>query len=150
MSHVANVEVEINDLTALKTACGKLGLEFVQGQTTYKWFDRYLADSNVGRQTVRDGFRPEDFGKCEHAIRVPGSNYEVGVVKNPTGNGYRLIYDEYGSQGRAITKRLGGTQLTKLKTEYGVARATRHLRRNGYRVVRRVLANGTVKLTGVQ
>ena len=150
MSHVANVEVEINDLTALKTACGKLGLEFVQGQTTYKWFDRYLADSNVGRQTVRDGFRPEDFGKCEHAIRVPGSNYEVGVVKNPTGNGYRLIYDEYGSQGQAITKRLGGTQLTKLKTEYGVARATRHLRRNGYRVVRRVLANGTVKLTGVQ
>ena len=150
MSHVANVEVEINDLTALKTACGKLGLEFVQGQTTYKWFDRYLADSNVGRQTVRDGFRPEDFGKCEHAIKVPDSNYEVGVVKNPTGNGYRLIYDEYGSQGRAITKRLGGTQLTKLKTEYGVARATRHLRRNGYRVVRRVLANGTVKLTGVQ
>jgi hypothetical protein len=150
MSHVANVEVEINDLTALKTACDKLGIEFVQGQTTYKWFDKYLADSDIGRQTVRDGFKPEDFGTCEHAIRVPGSNYEVGVVKNPTGNGYRLIYDEYGSQGQAITKRLGGTQLTKLKTEYGVARATRHLRRNGYRVVRRVLANGTVKLTGVQ
>ena len=150
MSHVANVEVEINDLTALKTACGKLGLEFVQGQTTYKWFDRYLADSNVGRQTVRDGFRPEDFGKCEHAIKVPGSDYEVGVVRNPTGNGYRLIYDEYGSQGQALTKRLGGTQLPKLKTEYGVARASRHLRRNGYRVVRRVLSNGTVKLTGVK
>jgi len=150
MSHVANVEVEINDLTALKTACDKLGLEFVQGQTTYKWFDRYLADSNVGRQTVRDGFRPEDFGKCEHAIKVPDSNYEVGVVKNPTGNGYRLIYDEYGSQGQVITKRLGGTQLTKLKTEYGATKAQRHLQRSGYRVVRRVLANGQVKLTGVK
>jgi hypothetical protein len=150
MSHVANVEVEINDLDALRKACDKLGLEFVQGQTTYQWFNQYLADSNVGRQTVRDGFKPEDFGKCEHAIKVPDSNYEVGVVKNPTGNGYRLIYDEYGSQGQAITKRLGGTQLTKLKTEYGVARASRHLRRNGYRVVRRVLSNGTVKLTGVK
>tara|TARA_R110000824_G_scaffold215949_2_gene402511 strand:+ start:3108 stop:3560 length:453 start_codon:yes stop_codon:yes gene_type:complete len=150
MSHVANVEVEINDLTALKTACDKLGLEFKQGQTTYEWFNSYLADSDVGRQTVRDGFKPEDFGKCEHAIKVPGSEYEVGVVKSPTGNGYRLIYDEYGSQGQAITKRLGGTQLTKLKTEYGVARATSHLRRNGYRVARRVLANGTVKITGVQ
>jgi hypothetical protein len=104
----------------------------------------------VGRQTVEDGFKPEDFGNGEHAIAVPGSDYEVGVVKNPTGNGYRLIYDEYGPHGRAITKRLGGRQLTKLKTEYGVARATSHLRRNGYRVVRRVLANGTVKLTGVQ
>jgi len=150
MSHVANVEVEINDLTALKTACGKLGLTFLEGKRTYKWFDRYLADSDVGRQTVEDGFKPEDFGKGEHAIKVPGSEYEVGVVKNPTGNGYRLIYDEYGSQGQAITKRLGGRQLTKLKTEYGVARATRHLQRSGYRVVRRVLANGTVKLTGVQ
>ena len=150
MSHVANVEVEINDLAALKTACEKLGVEFVEGQRTYAWYDKYLADSDVGRQTVQDGFRPEDFGTCEHAIKVPGSSYEVGVVKNPTGTGYRLIFDEYGPQGRAITSRLGGTQLTKLKTEYGVARATRHLRRSGYRVTRRVLANGTVKLTGVQ
>ena len=64
MSHVANVEVEINDLAALKTACTKLGIEFVEGQTTYAWYDRYLADSDVGRQTVQDGFKPEDFGKC--------------------------------------------------------------------------------------
>ena len=150
MSHVANVEVEINDLAALKSACAKLGIEFMEGQRTYAWFDRYLADSNVGRQTVRDGFRPEDFGKCEHAIKVPGSRYEIGVVKNPRGNGYRLIYDEYGQQGKVITDRLGGTQLTKLKSEYGAVRATRHLQRQGYRVARRVLANGTIKITGVQ
>ena len=150
MSHVANVEVEINDLAALKSACAKLGIEFMEGQRTYAWFDRYLADSNEGRQTVRDGFRPEDFGKCEHAIKVPGSRYEIGVVKNPRGNGYRLIYDEYGQQGKVITDRLGGTQLTKLKSEYGAVRATRHLQRQGYRVARRVLANGTIKITGVQ
>ena len=150
MSHVANVEVEINDLTALKTACATLGIEFVEGQKTYAWYGRYLADSDVGRDTVDSGFRAADFGTCEHAIKVPGSNYEVGVVTNPAGNGYRLIYDEYGVHGKAITTRLGGTQLTTLKTEYGVARATRHLQRSGYRVVRRVLANGTVKITGVQ
>ena len=150
MSHVANVEVVIQDLKALQSACAELGLHFKHGQKKYEWFDQYLADSDVGRQTVRDGFDPETFGKCEHAIGVPGSRYEIGVVKNPNGVGYRLIYDAYGHNGRRISERLGGTQLPKLKTEYGAFKAKQHLQRSGYRVVRRVLANGQVKLTGVK
>ena len=55
MSHVANVEVEIQDLVALKAACAALGVEFVQGQQTYEWFGKYLADSTIGRQTVSSG-----------------------------------------------------------------------------------------------
>ena len=150
MSHVANVEVVIQDLQALQSACAALGLHYKHAQRSYAWFNEYLADSDVGRQTVRDGFDPETFGTCEHAIGVPGSDYEIGVGKNPNGVGYRLIYDAFGHNGRRITEYLGGTQLAKLKTEYGATKAHRHLQRSGYRVVRRVLANGQIKLTGVK
>ena len=107
MSHVSNLALEIHDLDVLKTACEDNGLTFVEGQRTYKWFGRFLNDSDVGRSTVDSGFNPEDFGKCEHAIRVPGSQYEIGVVKNPSGDGYRLIYDEWGTGGEQIAKKCG-------------------------------------------
>ena len=42
MSHVANVEVSINDLSALQSACAVLGLHFKHGQCTYKWFGKFL------------------------------------------------------------------------------------------------------------
>lgn len=37
MSHVSQIELEINDLSILKQACQRLGLEFCENQTTYKW-----------------------------------------------------------------------------------------------------------------
>ena len=150
MSHVANVEIEINDLSALQSACAALGLHWKHGQRTYEWFGKFMNDWHTGDAAVENGYDAKTFGQCEHAISVPGSDYEIGVVKNPNGTGYRLIYDVYGHHGRAISKKLGGTQLTKLKTEYGATKAQRHLQRSGYRVVRRVLANGQVKLTGVK
>ena len=36
MSHVANVEVEVQDLEILKRACDTLGLEFREGQKTWE------------------------------------------------------------------------------------------------------------------
>ena len=145
MSHVSNLVLEILDLDVLKTACNQMGLTFVENQKTYAWYGTYLADSDVGRSTVTSGFNPEDFGKCEHAITVPGSSYEIGVVRNPSGNGYRLIYDEYG-QGQSIAKHCGGTDLPRIKQSYAEARATKHVVRQGYRVTRRVLANGRVEI----
>ena len=44
MSHVSTINVEIRDLEALKEACKVLGLEFKEGQKTYKWFGRHVGD----------------------------------------------------------------------------------------------------------
>ena len=148
MSHVANVEVEIQDIESLRDACKRLGLQFKEGQRTHEWFGKFMNDWNTDDAAASNGYDPKTFGTCSHAIGVPESNYEIGVVRNPKGSGYRLIYDTWGANGKAITSRLGGTHLTKLKTEYGAARATKHLRRSGYRVARRVLSNGLVKITG--
>jgi hypothetical protein len=150
MSHVASVELVINDIASLKKACENIpSLTFMEGQTTHEWYGKFLADSDVGRQTARE-FDAETFGKCEHAIKVEGADYEIGVVKNPTGSGYRLIYDQWGSGGKRIASACGGEGLTKIKTEYGAVRTSRHLQRQGYRVIRRVMANGQLKITGVK
>jgi hypothetical protein len=149
MSHVASVELVINDIDSLEVAANKLGCRFMSGKKEHRWYGEFLADSDIGRQTAEE-FNAKTFGTCEHAIEVPGSDYDIGVVKNPTGTGYRLIYDQYGPHGRAIAEKLGGQSLTKLKSEYGAVRATRHLQRQGYRVIRRVLANGQIKLSGIR
>jgi len=152
MSHVANVEVEINDLASLKVACHQLGVEFREGQKSYEWYGEFLNDWNSKNAAVNNGYDSSTFGTCEHAIHIPGVNYEVGVVKNPNGTGYRLQYDSWGgggSEGKAIQNKLGGMHLSKMKTEYSAAVATKFLQRQGYRgVVRRVLANGKIQIKG--
>jgi hypothetical protein len=65
MSHVASVELVINDIASLKKACENIpSLTFMEGQTTHEWYGKFLADSDVGRQTARE-FDAETFGKCE-------------------------------------------------------------------------------------
>ena len=75
MSHISKIELEVKDLGVLRKACSRLNLEFVQDQKTFKWYGR---DS-----------------KCNHAIKVPEANYEIGVLK--TGENYELQCDYYDS-----------------------------------------------------
>jgi hypothetical protein len=59
MSHITKIDLLIKDLDALDKACGKLGLELVRGQKT---------------------FRAYRAGTCEHGIRAVDSPnaYEIG------------------------------------------------------------------------
>jgi len=93
MSHVATIAIEIRSLDALKAAVKELGCEWREGQTTYKWYGR-----SVGDYPMPKGMTAEMLGKCSHVIKVPGVNYEVGVVKLPNGS-YTLAYDFYGYDG---------------------------------------------------
>ena len=95
MSHVANVKLEVHDLDALREAVGKIdGLTWCEGQTTYQWYGKWLNDWHGDQAAADSGFDPATFGQCEHAIKADGATYEIGVVPNPTGKGYRLIYDK--------------------------------------------------------
>src|SRR5690349_5684210 len=130
MSHVATVEVHIQDLVALKAAAAALGLEFVEGQTTFKWYGQHVGDYPLPK-----GFRVRDMGRCEHTIRLPNdpNAYEVGVVRRRDGNpGYLLMYDFW--QGGFGLEAAIGHQATKLKQRYAAEVAAKQARKQGFRV----------------
>lgn len=95
MSHVANISTAglEYDLDAIKHLCQWQGWEFLEGQQTYAWFGR-----SVGDYPIPEGYNVDDLGKCEHAIRLPGCSYEVGVVKGQNG-GWVIMADFWQSGG---------------------------------------------------
>lgn len=132
MSHVAKIELEINDLDALKAACQRLGLEFCCGQTTYRWYGEF-----VGDHPLPEGLTVQDLGRCDHAIRVPGASYELGVLKR---NGkYLLLWDFWGEGG---LERVLGRNAGKLKQAYAIERTRREAMRKGYRITESKTRNG--------
>lgn len=104
MSHLSTIRTVIKDLDALKAACVDLGFTFLEGKKTFSWFGKFMNDWNDERSAVAQGFDPATFGQCEHAISVPGSTYELGVVR--TDDGWRLLMDEWGP-GRTIVEQAG-------------------------------------------
>ena len=117
MSHISKIEVEVNDLGSLGQACRRLGISLVKGQKTFKWYGA-------------------EAGKCDHAIKVPGANYEIGVIK--TGNAYELQCDYFDAGiGKAIGQK-GGL----LKQAYAVERTKAEARRKGYTVIEQKTSSG--------
>jgi len=116
MSHISKIELEVNDLGVLNQACSQLGLIFMRDQKTFKWFSQGSA--------------------CDHAIKVPGARYEIGVL-NQNGR-YELACDYYDS----TIEQAIGSQGGLLKQAYAVARTKIEARRKGYSVIQRKTNNG--------
>ena len=116
MSHISKVTTKLQCLESLKLACKRLGFEFVQGQQRYAWFGRFVGDS-----PMPEGLTVDDLGKCDHAIKVPGAKYEVGVCK--VDGGYELRWDYYGPGG--LMEPLGGQKAGKLVQAYAAAKLVR-------------------------
>ena len=131
----------MKDLEALKTAVRKLGLEWREGQQNFRWYGRFMNDSQVPQ-----GFSPNEYGKCLHAIAVPGNSqaYEVGVVRNPNGHGWSLLWDAWNG-GFGLQERVG-EKACRLKQRYAAEVATKQARRQGFRVSERVQADGKIRL----
>ena len=139
MSHVAKIEIEIKDLEALEAACKRLGFSLVREQKTFAWFGKH-----VGDYPLPEGFSVSDMGRCEHAIKVPGASYEVGVVKRRDGRpGYTLLWDFFKSGNLA---KYVGDNGQKLVQAYGVESATRAARRQGYSVTETAREDGSIVL----
>jgi hypothetical protein len=144
MSHVALVDIEIKSIDDLKAACKRLGFEFHENKTTYKWWGRWYNDYHAEDAAYLNGVKPEDYGKCLHAIHVPGCQYEVGVIARPDGKpGFSLIWDFMDTQ---LQTALGGQTADKLRQNYATAAAISAARKQGFRVSEQKQANGAVKL----
>ena len=116
MSHISKIELQVNDLGTLRRACSRLGLELIKGQKTFKWFGQD--------------------GKCDHAIKIPGANYEIGVLK--AGNAFELNCDYYDPIIGKVIGRNGGL----LKQAYAVERTKSEARRKGYSVIEKTTESG--------
>lgn len=145
MSHIVSIDVKIRDLDALRVVAERLGLEFMEGQKTYKWFGRSLGDA-----TLPEGVRKEDLGKCDHALRVRGNAeaYEAGLVRMADGS-FRLMYD-YWNGGYGLMEKIAHSdqmeKAGKLMQAYSTEVSRRELVRAGYRV-RETTRDGRVVLS---
>lgn len=117
MSHISKIELEVNDLNTLNSACKRLGLQLVKGQKTFKWFGQKAGD-------------------CDHAIIVPEAEYEIGITSV---NGiYELQCDYYDHNiGKAIGESAG-----LLKQAYAAEKTKTEARRKGYCVIEKQTDTG--------
>ena len=136
MSHITKIEIEATDLTALKAACKRLSLQFIENQLTYRWYG-----SRVGNDPLPEGIAVEDLGKCDHAIKVPGASYEIGIRKDQ--NRYRLLWDSWASGG---LEKVIGKDAGLLKQAYGIEKTKAEARRKGYSLYETRHPNGAVTL----
>lgn len=101
MSHIDIIKCEIKSLQALKLACKRINCTFKENQKTYHWYGQHIGD-----YPIPEGLTINDMGKCIHAIEVPGSKYDVGVIKDPVNSqNYKLIWDFW--KGGNLIKILG-------------------------------------------
>lgn len=150
MSHVLAMEFDICDLAILRRAVAALGGEWREAQRTYRWYGRLENDdpTDPGRERAR----AVDWGACEHAIAVPGGDYEIGVCRRADGRGFELRYDAWtysATHGAGPLHARFGVGLKGLHREYTAQVGEAHLRRQGYRVRRRTVS-GTILLEGVK
>ena len=119
MSHISKIELEVKDIAILGQACTRLGLELLKNKKSFRWY---------GKE-----------GSCDHAITVPGANYDIGVVKS---NDLHELNCDYFD--RNIEKAIG-SQGGLLKQAYAVIKTRVEARRKGYSVLEQRTEN-SIKL----
>ena len=111
MSHNEVIDLEVTDLKTLANTAKRMGGELILNAETYKWFG-----TNMGDYPLPEGINAEDLGKCEHKIRFPGINYEVGVIKSKTQpRAYSLLWDFWD---RPLKEKMGGAKAVTLIQHY--------------------------------
>lgn len=152
MSHVADIDCKIRDLSAFKAAVIALGGEYLADETKIRWYGSFLNDwrsgGKIDPRAAVNRIDPKRFGTTDAGVaRFPGSTYDLGLLKNDDGS-YTPYFDSYGT-GRHLADILGGMDCTKLKNEYAAAVSTRMLARKGFRVTRTTDKNGAIVLNAV-
>lgn len=138
MSHIVDCGIVFDDLQSLKASVNHMKAEFHEGVTTYKWFG-----ISVGDYALPEGITKDMLGKCKHVIRLPGCEYEIGVVRKKDGT-LTLLYDFWGPGEKLHTH--FGVGLAKLTGEYSAQRIIKAAKAKGYTVKRYSGMKGETKL----
>jgi hypothetical protein len=116
MSHISKIELEVRDLGILSQACERMGLGLIRGKRSFRWYGKDAP--------------------CDHAIKVPGADYEIGVI-NKDGL-YELTCDFYDRTIEKVIGRHGGL----LRQAYAVEKTKTEARKKGYSLLERQTDNG--------
>lgn len=134
MSHVVAGKQEVKDIDSFEQACKNLGLTFVRNQKTFSWFGQWLNDFQAKEAAFNLGIEPSKYGTCEHAVKVPGSTYEIGLMRNNEGR-LLVVFDFWGVNGRAIQEKVGDVG-NLLMQEYALCVGERTAKSRGYNTQR--------------
>jgi len=103
MSHSEVIDLEVEDLKTLANTAKRLGGKLMLNQKTYEWYGKYMGD-----YPLPAGMTANDLGKCEHAIKFPGINYEVGIINSRNQKGaYELLWDFWD---KPLKAKMGGNK----------------------------------------
>lgn len=179
MSHVATIEIEITNLQDLQVACEELGLEFIEGQQTYRWYGEHIGDF-----ALPAGFEESDLGRCDHAIKltdaaemtsidkrreeflkscaevnhVPSADtlaivcqrpYEIGVARRRDGKPGWTLLWDFFQGGYGLQDVIG-ENANRLKQAIATAASIRTMKMQGFRCERKQLPSGAVQLNFVR
>lgn len=137
MSHVVVLDLDIKNLDAVKKLCKNLGWSFLENQKTYVWYGRWMNDYSQQDAAVNQGIKPEDLGKCDHAISIPGCHYQLGLKS--VGDKYTLLWDWWDKD---LKKAMGGEKGQVFMQEYGLACIQQEADQFGYSYTTKKLDNG--------
>jgi hypothetical protein len=135
MSHVTAGLGIIKDIDCLERSVAKFPqLEFLRDKTSYEWNGEFYDDwgeSNEQLTARARGVDPSQYGKCDHAIRMKGCQYEIGVTKREDGQGWSLVWDVWRGQKLSATI---GKDGEKLMTEYNLEFCQQFALQNGFAI----------------
>lgn len=163
MSHLVTISTKLRDLDAIREACKRLNWTFCEGQKSYQWYGRWVDDSPVPlglfesaeeharvvamSKADRIAYMQGILGKCTHAIKVPGSEYEIGLIER--GGEYIPIWDWATDIGRHCTStpdNYSNQDFGPFLKNYAVAFTMREAQANGYGVAEEQCEDGGIRL----
>lgn len=108
MSHIVSSKHIITDISCLKRAIKNHfpQLVWMEGQRTFAWYGEWMNDYDAADAAYKLGIDPKDYGKCDHAIRMPGVEYEIGIMKRADGKGWSPVWDFF-ADGKKLSKVIG-------------------------------------------
>ena len=120
MSHFTTIKTQIRDIEALRAACEEMQLSLLT-------------------ETIARGYA-DNAHQGDYVIKLRGP-YDIAVNRQPDGS-FNLTCDWWDGH---VEKEVG-PQYGGLLQLYGVYKATREARKRGYRVRRKTMTNGSIKL----
>ena len=123
MSHIATYSTAMTSLKTIEEACVRIGLTFLRNQKTAQFYQ--------GQHTA-----------CAHAIGIPNSSYQVGLVRNPDKT-YTFLMDTYDATLRNTMGPNGQRFLQHYAAASAIAEVKQHRRMH---ITETTLKNGNIRL----
>ena len=123
MSHIATYTTTMTSLKTIEEACVRLGLTFLRNQKTAQFYQGQHA-------------------ACVHAIGIPGSSYQVGLVRNADKT-YTFLMDTYDATLRNTMGPNGQRFLQHYAAAGAIAEVKQHRRMH---ITETALKNGNIRL----